>query len=84
MAGLHFRRQHPIDRFIVDFCCVERCLVIEVDGEIHVSQSEYDTVRTEAITALGYRVLRWTNERIQQDLDGVLDELRHALQQEHN
>jgi len=79
MLGLHFRRQHPLDRFIVDFCCVERRLVIEVDGPVHAGQLAYDDVRAETLQRLGYRVLRWTNDQIEHDLDAVLAALREYL-----
>ena len=79
MLGLHFRRQHPLGRFIVDFCCVERRVVIEVDGPVHAHQLEYDDVRAETLQRLGYRVLRWTNDQIEHDLDAVLAALREYL-----
>ena len=81
MLDLHFRRQHPIDRFIVDFCCLPRRLVIEIDGSIHEQQQAYDAERTVALEALGYRVLRWTNDQIENDLESVLAAIRHHLLQ---
>jgi lysyl-tRNA synthetase class 2 len=48
-----FRRQHPIGRFIVDFCCVEKKLIVELDGGQHVEQEERDQLRTEYLMALG-------------------------------
>ena len=79
LDGYKFRRQHPLDRFIVDFCCVERKLIVEIDGSVHADQRERDMLRTEALQALGYRVCRWTNDQIEQDISAVLDELRHLL-----
>jgi very-short-patch-repair endonuclease len=77
--GLRFRRQHPIGRFIVDFCCVEKQLVIEVDGGVHQFTGDYDATRQESLEACGYRVLRFTNEQIRENLDGVVEAIRMAL-----
>ena len=72
---LKFRRQHPIDKYIVDFICMEKKLVIEVDGEIHneLKQKEYDRERTEELEGYGLRVIRFSNEKI---LDGVFKVLK--------
>jgi very-short-patch-repair endonuclease len=78
IEGLKFRRQHPIDRFIVDFYCVEAALVIEVDGPIHEYSPEQDAVRQEFLESLGLWVLRFTNERVMDDLDGVVAEITAA------
>ena len=59
LAGLKFRRQHPIERFIVDFHCTEARLVIEVDGPIHHYSREEDAIRQELLEALGLRVVRF-------------------------
>lgn len=80
MLGLHFRRQHPLDRFIVDFCCAEARVVLELDGPIHRAQRAYDAARGATLEALGYRVLCWTNQQIERDLDPVRAQIRHALQ----
>jgi very-short-patch-repair endonuclease len=78
--GLRFRRQHPIDRFIVDFYCPEHRLVIEIDGAVHTTQVEYDEVRTEWLEARGYRVLRFTNQEVRHRLDNVLEAIRVACE----
>jgi very-short-patch-repair endonuclease len=72
MAGLKFRCQHPVGRFIVDFYCPACKLVIEVDGDIHTQQKTYDQARTEQLQAFGYQVLRFTNEEVLNDLPSVL------------
>lgn len=72
LEGIHFRRQQVIDRFIVDFYCHQADLVIEVDGGIHVEQAEYDQERNQQLQARGLRVLRFTNNEINQQLDVVL------------
>jgi very-short-patch-repair endonuclease len=79
LAGFKFRRQHPIDRFIVDFCCLEQRPIVELDGAVHDRQIEKDQARTEALETLGYCVVRWTNDQIDRHLDAVLEELRHML-----
>ena len=62
-----FRRQHPIDRFIIDFYCPEIKLCIEIDGESHLEkhQQEYDAARTQHLESLGCTVVRFTNEEVQ-------------------
>jgi very-short-patch-repair endonuclease len=73
LAGLKFRRQHPIDRFIVDFVCLERRLIIELDGDSHIGQAAYDLHRQAVLEKLGYRVLRVGNDDVLQDLDSVVE-----------
>jgi very-short-patch-repair endonuclease len=75
LHGLKFRRQHPIGRFIVDFYCPESRLIVELDGEIHDRQFEYDTARTEQLQAYGDRVLRFQNQEVLDRLSSVLDEI---------
>lgn len=71
LAGYKFRRQVAIDRFIVDFCCLESNLVVEVDGEVHSSQREQDNARTERLSDLGFRVIRFTNGQVFENLNYV-------------
>jgi very-short-patch-repair endonuclease len=63
-TGHKIRRQHIIDNFIADFVCLRRKLVIEIDGEIHLKQKEYDAFRTSVLNALGYEVVRFTNKEV--------------------
>lgn len=79
LGGFKFRRQHPIDRFIVDFCCIERRMIVEVDGPIHDKQMERDEARTTVLQGLGYRVERYTNDQIQTQLEAVLRDLYSIL-----
>jgi len=72
LKGLHFRRQQIIDGFIADFYCHAARLVIEVDGEIHQQQAEYDAERDRVLLARGLRLLRIKNEEVRQNLDSVL------------
>lgn len=71
LEGLKFRRQHPIGEYIADFCSVENKLVIELDGGHHALQEEKDTERTNEIEKLGYKVLRFWNNEVLQNLEGV-------------
>ena len=73
LEGLKFRRQHPLGRFIVDFCCAQYRLIVEVDGGVHRNQREYDEARTQVLQAHGYWVLRFSNEAVLGDVDAVLE-----------
>ncbi len=78
LAGLKFTRQFPIGRYVVDFCCRERCLVIEVDGGQHDSRRQYDRERDEHLAAAGYHVIRLWNNEVLGNLDGVLEAILAA------
>ncbi len=82
LNGYKFRRQMPIDRFIVDFACFDRKLVVELDGGQHDEHATYDQMRTSVINREGYRVLRFWNNEVFDDLDGVLTTILAHLQQE--
>ena len=73
MAGVQFRRQHAIGNYIVDFCSPRRKLVIELDGSQHLDQAEYDSERTKYLETKGYRVLRFWNNEIMNEIDAVLN-----------
>lgn len=76
-----FRRQHPIERYIVDFYCHELKLVIEVDGEIHGHREhcEYDMSRQSALENLGLTVIRFSNHEIIFEMATVLNRIHHYL-----
>jgi very-short-patch-repair endonuclease len=78
VAGLKFRRQHAIDRFVVDFFCAEARLVIEIDGSAHRSPNA-DAERQEILETLGLRVLRFTNDEALHDPDGVRRRIARTL-----
>ncbi len=78
LNGLHFRRQQIVHGYFADFYCHQRELIVEVDGGIHEFQQEYDAEREEYLTALGFRIIRFTNEEIQKDLEGVLQKIVNA------
>ena len=77
--GYKFRQQHLIDDFIVDFVCLSKKIVVEVDGEIHNSQQEKDLDRTSILCGKGFKVLRFTNDEVIQEIDRVLADLRREL-----
>ncbi len=75
------RRQHPLGRFIIDFYCHQAALCIEIDGGSHTesSQQAYDIARTQYLEDRGYRVVRFTNRDIQQNLQAVIDEICQTI-----
>ena len=78
LAGLKFRRQQPIGPFIVDFACVERCLVVELDGGQHALQEKEDKRRSGYLESKGYRVLRFWNHDVLKNMQGVLKVILRA------
>jgi very-short-patch-repair endonuclease len=80
LAGLKFRRQHPVGNFILDFYCAAHKLVVEVDGGIHETQIEYDAARTTELESHGYKILRFTNEVVLHQLETVLAEILQAVE----
>src|SRR5882757_2809668 len=79
MCNVKFRRQHPIGPYFVDFCSIERNLIIEVDGSQHAEQSTADEARTSFLRSNGYRVLRFWNHRVLASTNEVLDEIETVL-----
>ena len=77
--GWKFRRQHPIGQRVADFACPERKLMIELDGSQHAHQEKADAARSAEIAAHGYRVIRFWNNEVIENLDGVLERLRQVL-----
>jgi uroporphyrinogen-III synthase len=77
LDGWKFRRQYPVDSYIVDFFCAELNLVVEVDGEVHLEprQAAHDKNRDHHLTSIGCTVLRISNEAVIKDLDAV----RHRI-----
>jgi very-short-patch-repair endonuclease len=78
-GGPKFRRQVPIDRYFADFACVEAKLVIELDGGQHADQVEYDERRTATLEACGWRVIRFWNNDVVENLEGVVDAILAEL-----
>jgi very-short-patch-repair endonuclease len=76
LDGKQYRRQHSIGPYIVDFVCPQDGLIIEIDGEIHEQQRENDAMRDDYLRSLGYTVLRFTNDQVLDNLEGVLSVIR--------
>jgi very-short-patch-repair endonuclease len=72
LGGWKFRRQYPVGPFIVDFICVEKNIVIEVDGGQHAENEELDLQRSAYLNKMGYRVLRFWNNEVLQETEAVL------------
>jgi very-short-patch-repair endonuclease len=71
LSGLKFRREHPIEPWIVDFACVSKKLVIEVDGGYHDSTEERDRKRQSDLEGRGWKVVRFTAEQVEEDVEAV-------------
>lgn len=79
--GVSFRRQHAIGPYIADFACIQKKLIIELDGEQHLEQVEYDEERTKYLESLGYKVIRFWNNEVMKDMDGVIRAIWNALEE---
>lgn len=79
--GFKFRRQHSVSGYILDFYCKERKLIIEIDGGVHRTKDaqEYDAVRDKFFIDLGYKVLRFSNDDINQSIDVVISKIKLHL-----
>ena len=73
LAGLKFRRQHPLGGYVLDFFCDDAQLAVELDGESHVGQADYDPNRQRWIEGQGVRVLRFGNDDVLRDMNSVLE-----------
>ncbi len=84
LGGRKFRRQHSIENYIVDFYCPQEKLVIELDGEVHNDpmQAEYDTARSERLKLLGNKILRFENNIMFNDMEGVLRTIQENFDSE--
>ena len=76
-----FRRQHPIDKFIIDFYCAQVKLCVELDGDTHfeLSQQEYDLARTAYLEELGYKIIRFSNQDVRYNLPSIVDEIVRTI-----
>ena len=77
--GIRFRRQHPIGPYIVDFCCVERMLIVELDGGQHEDRRAQDAARTQWLGEQGFRVLRFSEREALMQTEAVLTEIQNRL-----
>jgi len=79
MSGLKFRRQHYIGSFIADFACVEKKLIIEVDGGQHAENTAQDADRTAYLNSQGWTVMRFWNNEVLQTTEAVLEAIYNAI-----
>jgi very-short-patch-repair endonuclease len=79
VGGVKFRRQYSIERFIVDFFSVKQRLAIEVDGSVHDYTVEEDALRQKFIEGLDIQVLRFSNQEVIDDVDGVIEQIATVL-----
>jgi len=79
LAGWKFKRQVPIDRFVVDFVCADGRPIVELDGSQHAVRARQDKERTKTLEEMGYLVLRFWNNDVMRNLDGVLEEILNTL-----
>jgi len=77
--GVKFRRQHPFENFVLDVVCLDRRLVIEVDGSQHAEEREYDEKRTAYLKASGFIVLRFWNNEVLNETDAVVQTIWNVL-----
>jgi len=78
-SGIHFRRQHAIGKYVADFCAPRKRLVIELDGSQHLEQRERDEERTAFLESQGYRVLRFWNHDVMNNIEAVIREIMDCL-----
>jgi len=79
LGDYKFIRQKPIDNFIIDFYCSELLLAIEIDGDSHAFQDDYDAFRTKKLNAFGIKVIRYSNSEIIVSIDGVYEDLKNKI-----
>jgi very-short-patch-repair endonuclease len=80
--GVNFRRQHAIGNYIVDFVCIKRKLILELDGSQHIDQHEYDMERTKYLQLQGYKVIRFWNKDVMKDINSVIKAIQLKLVEE--
>jgi len=81
--GVKFRRQHPFNSFVLDFVCLERKLVIELDGGQHAETASADNERMRFLQVAGFRVLRFWNNQVFQETEAVIETIMAALAKPH-
>ena len=82
LGNFKFRRQAPIGKYIIDLVCLEKYLIVEVDGGQHIEASLADNDRTACMQSHGYRVVRFWNDQVLKETDTVLEEILRCLSQE--
>jgi very-short-patch-repair endonuclease len=81
VMGLKFRRQHPFGDYILDFVCLEKKLIIEVDGGQHGERAKEDETRTQNLLTAGFRVLRFWNNEVLQEIEAVKERIWRAVEE---
>ena len=81
LNGVSFRRQHAIGSYVVDFCSIKHKLIIELDGSQHLAQQERDEERTRYLQSQGYKVIRFWNNDVMNDIDSVITAIYSVLEQ---
>lgn len=81
MEELRFLRQKPIGNYIADFYCSRLMLVIEVDGDSHFTDEgkAYDQIRTQILGKIGIKIIRYTNQEVMENIEGVQDDLKDQI-----
>lgn len=80
--GVTFRRQHAVGSYIPDFCSPKAKLIIELDGSQHLEQEDYDEERTKYLESQGYKVIRFWNNDVTNNIDGVILAIIYAVENE--
>jgi very-short-patch-repair endonuclease len=78
--GVTFRRQHAVGNYIPDFCSPKAKLIIEMDGSQHLDQQEYDDERTKYFESIEYKVIRFWNNDVMKDIDGVIRAIMQSME----
>lgn len=79
LNGFKFRRQHLIQPFVVDFICLSKKLIVELDGSQHMENQHYDEKRSAFLNSRGYRVLRFWNAEVFKETEAMLNEILNVL-----
>ena len=84
LEGVHFRNQHAIGNYVVDFCAPRKKLIIELDGSQHLEQEAYDKERTEYLESKGYTVLRLWNNNVMNEIESVIRAIIQAMESDRH
>lgn len=76
LGNLKFRRQHPVQGYVLDFYCAERHIAVELDGPSHSTDDVYDAERTDTLAAEGIKIVRYTNRELEANIESVFADLR--------
>jgi very-short-patch-repair endonuclease len=79
LGGWKFKRQVLVDRYVVDFLCADAHLIIEIDGGQHAERREYDDNRTKILESMGYLVLRFWNNEVLSNTEGVVETIMNTM-----